>query len=339
MCLLARSHMPVDLLVYSFTQKDIEKGAFMDLAKLTDTHVHSDDDVNVSIAIQTETMGTWFGKLQPCNDRAAVHLERCSDSKSLCSVHELTNFIRTNSSIGTCLKVLILSSHGCGWLLRNNKEGTPLFVNDIAAAIRASGVCFDVICLDCCLMATLEAACELHAVTKYVVACQNYGPWHGAISRGLIRNLIVNRNNHLQVCKSICDAFYDMNIRDHDNADPFDMSVIDPRCCMELYDAIKERVGASKDAMRYPTEQRIDAQWDVLYDLFALLEANCIFNASEQERFKRACVPYRVSSEDSPKTLNGISIAKFPNDDTSWAFTHTYLSSVTFPNPSSNCHY
>lgn len=311
--------MTIDLLIYSVTPRDIEKGAFMDLAKLTAGDVGPTSNINVVFAYQTETMGNWIGRVM---QDATVNMQRSDDDTSCFSVEALSQFLRGNASIRAKVRMLVLSAHGCGWLLFNKKVGEPFLIKDIAKSIRASGLQFDVICLDCCLMATLECACELQPFTKYVIACQNYAPWHGVISSRLIENLIKYKNNALELCKSICDAFYEMNMADPESTDAFDMSVIDTRRCMELYKQLPNT------ATSYPRKFRIDPKWDVLYDLHSVLSANGLLTAS-----KRACVPYRVASANTPPWFRGLSISKFPNQDTSWEHTHTYHSGVSFVNP------
>lgn len=104
----------------------------------------------------------------------------------------LTNFIKwAKTSYPAENYALVLWSHGAGWkvqglsrsntkgALQDETSGTFMSMNDIASAVRDSGVHFGLINFDACLMAMYEIGYALRSDADYLVASEEVSPGEG----------------------------------------------------------------------------------------------------------------------------------------------------------------
>lgn len=315
-----------DILVYCMTRSNIQRGSFADLAKLG-SGSHARAGSRVCMAIETYDKGNWLAHI----DKVHKSIKQINDTNSFAKLGSVLRPIMDSFFVHhDRRKVLIVCSHGCGWMLENASNEHKVYIRDLADTIQKTGIKFDLICMDSCLMATLETMCELSRITRYASACQNYCPWHGVISSRLVEYLELPEIS--DSFRGIGDEFLRMNDTNTESRHcPYDLNFFDTKKCSHVYDMMTRHVIVPRfDGM---DNGCIDKDWKVLFDLCYVAKRYTHALPPGFLQHVHACVAYRVKSRDTPPQWGGLSITRWPNDDTSWMFTGLYPHAVTYVTP------
>ncbi len=103
---------------------------------------------------------------------------------SMLDTTELVDFIEFSAENFPANRYdLVLWDHGGGSLYgygsdEMNPDGV-LYINEIARALKATGLKFDFVGFDACLMGTIETACMLEPYADYLIASEETEPAHG----------------------------------------------------------------------------------------------------------------------------------------------------------------
>ena len=209
------------IMVYAATANDLETYTFRDVAKLTASRPVSSRPVALSMLIATNHYGNW--QLAYDGKPNEITMRRL-DRLRLYDLDHLTRFIRESAARFPARRyALIMQGHGSGWYF-SIEPGHTVSSASVASAIREAGVSFEIMGLDMCLMASLETAWEFRHLTRYLVACEDYGPWEGITSPDLIREFSTIRSTR-ELLSRLTASFVRRNNPDPDN-DPADISVI-----------------------------------------------------------------------------------------------------------------
>lgn len=130
---------------------------------------------------------------------------------------------------------LVLWDHGGGVVSgfgsdENFPEYDGLYISDIANAIGNSGIYFDLISYNACLMATVENAYALSPYADYMIASEESVYALAGLNYTSYLNTLASDagQDTLDVAKTICDAFmYHDEVNDATNFDLATISVID----------------------------------------------------------------------------------------------------------------
>lgn len=130
---------------------------------------------------------------------------------------------------------LVLWDHGGGVVAgfgtdENYPNTDGLYISDIANAIGNSGIHFDLVSYNACLMATVENAYALSPYADYMIASEESVYALAGLNYTSYLNVLAEdaTQNTLSIARSICDAFmYHEEINDLTNFDSATISVID----------------------------------------------------------------------------------------------------------------
>lgn len=209
------------IMVYAATANDLETYTFRDVAKLTASRPASSRPVALSMLIATNHYGNW--QLAYDGNPNEITMRRL-DRLRLYDLDHLTRFIRESAARFPARRyALIMQGHGSGWYF-SIEPGHTVSSAAVASAIREAGVPFEIMGLDMCLMSSLETAWEFRHLTRYLVACEDYGPWEGITSPDLIREFSTIRSTR-ELLSRLTASFVRRNNPDPDN-DPADISVL-----------------------------------------------------------------------------------------------------------------
>ncbi len=151
-----------------------------------------------------------------------------------------------NKSSGYSKKILILWNHGgaykgFGW--DENWHNDNLELNEIKEAFHNTGVFFDIIGFDACLMANLETAVSVKDYGKYLVASEELEPGHGWNYTDIVN--IIAKNSSLSVL-DIAKKFVDSYIENpsHFIGKGLTLSVIDLSKINNIVDEINTSINS-----------------------------------------------------------------------------------------------
>ena len=93
--------------------------------------------------------------------------------------------------------ILLFWNHGAGPVYgfgydENQSEDSVLTIDEIQAAIRQSGVYFDIIGMDCCIMSSLELCCAMYSYCDYMVLSEDFESGYGWSYTGWLNALSNN---------------------------------------------------------------------------------------------------------------------------------------------------
>ncbi|MBF0315738.1 MAG: hypothetical protein HQK52_20120 [Oligoflexia bacterium] len=329
---------------YSFTDNELQSGSFSDLAKLTAAEGLVSNQIAFHSLIDTRTMGSYKITIQGDPKKNHALFDRIPN-QDMSQPSVLKNFIQEVATSDPAEKYgLILGGHGCGWLF-TAEENRPLFIQEVASAIRESGVHFEVVSFDSCLMSTMESVAELSGLSNFVTATENYCPWNGVISEKFLN--LFDQHNTQEALYGVCEKFVQMNTTTYaDPSDPrklagpdaCDLNVWDPAKVKDLYHYLQEQYQLKKIAPEYQKDFAIDPSWPAIYDLYSIVWPSLQAPGEQQEfqrRFADALI-HRSASKDTPDTFHGLGIVKWPieeNEENRWPFSPTYLKGTHYPNP------
>jgi len=155
----------------------------------------------VAIITQAEFDPAYAGSSQiTTRDALRIHVLKDSDKNNpdlsgainigevdMTSAAALSDFINwTKTTYPANHYVLVFWDHGAGWRegvsfkgAITDHTGSIMELPDLAKGVRDSGVHFDLICFDACLMAMYEVACEFKGLTDYMAFSEDNEPGPG----------------------------------------------------------------------------------------------------------------------------------------------------------------
>jgi len=111
------------------------------------------------------------------------------------------------------------AGHSSSWYMLS--EPTAILpVVTLEEALTNTGVHFNLIVFDSCLMGLLESHYQLRNLTDYIISCETYSPWEGFISSQLLTTLSSsNSTSHINKYQAIIDNFIQRNLDGPDVSD------------------------------------------------------------------------------------------------------------------------
>ena len=182
----------VTVLVY-MNGSDLESGdgaATRDLCEMLAANIGS----RVNVLVETIGTKSWSKKLGVASDHTqryqveAGNLSLVDDSLGqldCTSPDTLSDFITWGAANYPANRyILIFWDHGAGPVYgfgydENQSEDSVLTIDEIQSAIRRSGVYFDIIGMDCCIMSSLELCCAMYNYCDYMILSEDFESGYG----------------------------------------------------------------------------------------------------------------------------------------------------------------
>ncbi len=152
------------------------------------------------------------------NDTCYSYIDPNANMGEPATLEAFLTFLKNNYS-NYNKKILVFWDHGgayegFGWD-PDTRSGDPLTLSELDQALSASGMNFDLIGFDACLMASLEVAKVMKPYASYMVASEESEPGHGWYYTPVITYIAQNPDASVKdIAKKVVDEF--MN---HPNAD------------------------------------------------------------------------------------------------------------------------
>ena len=145
--------------------------------------------------------------------------------------------------------MLILWDHGAGavdgWGYDEFNYSDALTIDELGEALYESGVKFDFIGFDACLMSTMEVACVLYDFADYMIASEDYEPGYGWEYQYWLDALSKNTSIPTpELGKIICDDFITES-----GSEAAILSVVDLSYMKLVYSTWKDFAYAAKDQL------------------------------------------------------------------------------------------
>lgn len=222
------------------------------------------DKVNVVV----QTMGTrsWSDKYAIASDRTQIYTVT-DDGLTLvkddlgqldCTADKtLSDFIKWGAiNYPADRYILLLWDHGGGpvygfgydeW---NQDVSACLSADEIQTALRNSGVYFDIIGMDCCIMSCMEVACALYDYCDYAVLSEDFESGLGWSYTNWLSMLYKNSSvDSITLGKQICDDMVSANEDSILEGDESIMALIDEAMMKLLYKSWTEFAYANEDTL------------------------------------------------------------------------------------------
>ena len=182
----------VTVLVY-MNGSDLESddgAATQDLSEMLAAKIGS----RVNVLVETAGTKSWSKKLGIASDHTqryqvqAGKLNLVDDSLGQldCTAPEtLADFITWGAENYPANRyMLIFWDHGAGPVYgfgydENQSEDSVLTIDEIQSAVHQSGVYFDIIGMDCCIMSSLELCCAMYNYCDYMILSEDFEPGYG----------------------------------------------------------------------------------------------------------------------------------------------------------------
>ncbi len=145
--------------------------------------------------------------------------------------------------------MLILWDHGAGavdgWGYDEYNYYDALTIDELGEALHASGVKFDFVGFDACLMSTMEVACVLYDFADYMIASEDYESGYGWEYQYWLDALSKNTSIPTpELGQMICDDFVDES-----GSDAAILSIVDLSYMKLVYSSWKDFAYAAKDQL------------------------------------------------------------------------------------------
>ncbi|NLT13907.1 MAG: zinc-ribbon domain-containing protein [Clostridiales bacterium] len=218
---------------------------------------------NVNVVLETggctywSTPGIIDGEVQrwALIDGELVELERLGKTPML-DAGELSDFIRfAEEKFPANRYQLIFWDHGGGSLYGFGYDemypDTVMFLTDIADALEKSGVKFDIIGFDACLMGTIETAYMLEPYADYLIGSEETEPAYGWDYTPWLNVLGGNPSiNTVELGKVIVDSFLEHNATDGAQDSPDNtLSVVELREIPGVYEELCDYMENATEAL------------------------------------------------------------------------------------------
>ena len=225
------------VMVYMAADNNLADAALFDIEEMVS--VGSTQDVNIVVQVDTNPVyglssdATTRRLYIQKNNIVEFPLNTNIDSSSPQSLTDFINWAKTSYPAEHYL--LVLWDHGGGWktrgVLADDTSGHIMSIDDLAYALSNSGIHFDIIDFDACLMGMYEVAYTLRNNADYLVFSEETEPGEGDAYNDFLNVLTQNpsissvdlakqivlsyynyfsMNEHTQtgVTKSVCDLRY-----------------------------------------------------------------------------------------------------------------------------------
>lgn len=180
--------------------------------------------------------------------------------------------------------ILVLWDHGAGPVYgygyndRNGSEDT-LTAYEMREAIRDAGVTFDIIGMDCCIMASLEQCCALYDFCDYTILSEDFESGYGWYYTGWLKALRENSSiSSTELGKLIVDGTISANSRHRQNSI---LALIDEAYMKALYTAWVNFAYANEDTLIGTNYSRVRSRFSG-GRISPVLEANGYFRQADK---------------------------------------------------------
>jgi len=328
------------ILFYTCTDNNLEPYTFRDFAKATCSKPEK-DNVALAFLLATQNMGYWSATVDGNPyEPGTISLLRL-EKQDMAELSLLTDFIRrTVAKYPAKRYALFYQGHASGWYLHVEEE-KYVSVAEMAEAVRLSGVDFEIIGFDACLMSSLETAYTFRDLTEYVIAYEDYGPWEGIVDSSLLGNFSRNAEDTPTILDGLAEGFIVRNTKG-EALDPADISILS----MEGVEALTAFLVRYQDSLQsveylfnviYAVDQSQLEPYYHLQDLYSIARAAFRDDAdlwdAFETLFRGVVLDYRQNpmKRDLPysKFHYGLSIAVNGLDD-EWDVAGTYRM-LSFP--------
>lgn len=324
------------ILFYTCEANNLEDYAFKDLAKLLASRIEN-DAVTVHIMMNTKTYGSWRITIEGNSSGTnSVNMLQIEDP-DMSDMRNLIHFIRESVTASPARRyALIFQGHGSGWYL-NMEEDKSVSVAKIAQAIEQTGVHFEILGFDMCLMAGMETIWELRKIARYIIACEDYGPWEGLVDPGLLREFSTEADTY-NILKFMSDHFISRNEVD-ENDDPADMSIIATSPVEEMSSFLETHENAFLSiANLFGSQYAIDRSgYNQLQDLYSLAQEAFADDADAWENFaelySNMVIHYQQNKKKKEQSYAGFhhGLSMVVNGDTDDYDTWKTYQELSFP--------
>jgi hypothetical protein len=219
---------------------------------------------NVNVVIETggctywSTPGIIDGEVQrwAIEDGELVELQRLGQ-RPILDTGELTDFISFAAEQYPANRYqFVFWDHGGGSLYGYGYDEiypeTVMFLTDIETAIENSGIKFDFVGFDACLMGTIEAAYMLEPYADYLIGSEetepvygwDYTPWLGALGENPSIDTV-------ELGKIIVDSFLEQNATSDENSPDTTLSVVALREIPGVYEELCDYMENASDALAH----------------------------------------------------------------------------------------
>ncbi|MCX6089265.1 MAG: clostripain-related cysteine peptidase [Candidatus Atribacteria bacterium] len=314
------------LLFYTCTDNNLESYTFRDFAKLTASRIEG-NAVSACLLIDTQNLGSWHivvdGNPYDDNTISMIRLE----NQDMSNLDTLIHFIReTAENYPAKHYALFFQGHGSGWYLKV-EEDQLVSTAKIADAIEQSGISFEIMGLDMCLMANIETAYEFRNLTKYIIASEDYGPWEGLVDPKILEQFS-KETEPFNILQFMARSFIKRNEIGEEN-DPADISIIATNQVEKLAEFLKqyENLFLSIENLfgpKYAVDRSDTKPYYQLQDLYSLAKEAFAQNHAGWQNFEKLfyqiVIDYQQNKEKISKPYaeyhHGLSIAvNGQNDD------------------------
>ncbi|MCK9420855.1 MAG: clostripain-related cysteine peptidase [Nitrospirae bacterium] len=220
---------------------------------------------------------------------------------------------------------LVVWDHGAGWktkkfsspargAVQDETSGTFMSLPDLAKGVADSGVHFDIINFDACLMAMYEVAYEFKGLTDYMVFSEQTEPGEGdpydTILAALAANPSMSSRDLSSTIVTKYDAFYTTNDRGGTTKSAVDMSKLDAldMKLLALGTALKSDA-ASSGVMTTARTIRLDYAYEANHDLGDLCDYLATSAAGPAVKTAAAEVKTALTSMVIANQTNGTDMA------------------------------
>ncbi len=225
--------------------------------------LESDIGSNVNVIIETGGCTNWDapyisdGEVQrwAVEDGELVLLEELGEA-SILDTTELVDFINDSAENYPANRYgLILWDHGGGSLYGYGYDemnpDSVLYINEIARAMKATGLKFDFVGFDACLMGTIETAYMLEPYADYMIASEetepaygwNYTPWLDALGENPSIDTV-------ELGEIIVDSFIEHNApMPGEQGQDTTLSIVALREIPYVYDVLCEYMSSATEAL------------------------------------------------------------------------------------------
>jgi len=211
------------ILFYTCTDNNLESYTFRDFAKATASEP-PEDNVTLAFMLATQNMGYWSATVDGNPYEAGTISLLRLEKQDMADLSLLTGFIRqTVTKYPAKGYALFYQGHASGWYLHVEEE-KYVSVSEMAEAVRLSGIDFEIIGFDACLMSSIETAYEFRDLTEYLIAFEDYGPWEGIVDPSFLENFS-SSDDIFTILDKLAEGFITRN-KEGEAVDPADISVL-----------------------------------------------------------------------------------------------------------------
>jgi hypothetical protein len=198
---------------------------------------------------------------------------------------------------------------------------------DYRKILESTGIHFDFLLFDSCLLGTLEGAYEMRKVTDYIIACQDYSPDQGFVSNKFLQLFGQNTTSPENIYKMILTDFIKRNSKEKEKTDGV---IIKTKYLDYLVHKLKHEWKLSRKDVEIP--KFIVDKASNMYDLYYIFVNNKRFSKQDVNIFKtifdKIVIDYRQNKakRNSKRKFNkGLGLVTDPMVDKNFGHVFYYL--------------